>query len=41
MKKDVVTRGNWKTMAEKPCAIDIEAFSKSWKIGGKDGKRPP
>jgi hypothetical protein len=34
-KKDVVTRGNWKTMAEKPCAIGIEAFPTRGKLAEK------
>jgi hypothetical protein len=36
---DVVTPGNWKTMAEKPYAIGIGPFSNPWKRSGKPGKR--
>jgi hypothetical protein len=33
-----VTPGNWKTTAEKPYAIGIEAFSNPWKIAENSGK---
>jgi len=36
-----VTRGNWKTMAEKPYAIGIEAFSNPWKKAEKMENRTP
>jgi hypothetical protein len=35
----VVIPGNWKTMAQKPYGIGIEAFSNPWKKAGKVGKR--
>jgi hypothetical protein len=31
----VVTRGNWKTVPQKPYAIGIEPFSNRWKIAEK------
>ena len=34
-KKNVVTPGNWKRMAQRPCAIAIEPFSNPWKKAEK------